>query len=423
MDPRVTASFVCQRCLQPLQIDPSFLLLNEHVLAELALPIYPEEELEFDSTCVNKYVGPPQLFDSGHQPHGFTFVGDSSDVEKTQPMKVATGLFDLVSCNSDVDHPLCELCTDSLLDLMDTSLSRTQKQAHMYTQLLKTLNDSPQNQQTVAQLEDELSKLEEEENRLIAELAQVEKEQAKAQEVLAEHQQVQGRLRNEEERFWREYCTHKSQVMHMEEENHSLKSQLVYTQKQLDKLKHTNVFNITFHIWHLGHFGTINNLRLGRLPTSSVSWNEINAAWGQTTLLLASLARKIGLNFKRYKLVPYGDQSYIEVLDNSGNLPLYNYGSFRLFVNAKYDAAMVAFLECLSEFQHHVETQGSQANRFRLPYKVVNKAYIEDSKNGITCCIKVQFTSAEEWTKALKFVLTNLRWGLTWISYDGFSNT
>ena len=81
----------------------------------------------------------------------------------------------------------------------------------------------------------------------------------------------------------------------------------------MDRLRQMNVFNATFHLWHSGHFGTINGLRLGRLPAVPVSWQEINAAWGQTVLLLASLARKIGLTFSKYKLVPYGNQSYIEV--------------------------------------------------------------------------------------------------------------
>jgi len=79
-------------------------------------------------------------------------------------------------------------------------------------------------------------------------------------------------------------------------------------------LKQKNVFNSTFHIWHSGgHFGTINNLRLGRLASDPVEWSEVNAAWGQTALLLSALARKIGLTFERYRLVPYGNHSYIEV--------------------------------------------------------------------------------------------------------------
>lgn len=93
----------------------------------------------------------------------------------------------------------------------------------------------------------------------------------------------------------------------------SLDYQLNYAQVHLERLKKNNVFNTTFHIWHKGHFGTINNFRLGRLPTAPVDWSEINAAWGQTTLLLVSLARKCNLTFERYRLIPYGSHSYVEV--------------------------------------------------------------------------------------------------------------
>jgi beclin 1 len=93
--------------------------------------------------------------------------------------------------------------------------------------------------------------------------------------------------------------------------------------KQLDKLKKTNVFNDVFHIWHDGHFGTINNFRLGRLPSVPVQWDEINAAWGQTVLLLHTMALRLGFKFDRYRLVPYGSQSKLERLDDqSKELPL-----------------------------------------------------------------------------------------------------
>jgi hypothetical protein len=38
--------------------------------------------------------------------------------------------------------------------------------------------------------------------------------------------------------------------------------------------------------------------RLGRLPSVPVEWNEINAAWGQTALLLSCLAKKVGMEFQ-----------------------------------------------------------------------------------------------------------------------------
>jgi beclin 1 len=88
----------------------------------------------------------------------------------------------------------------------------------------------------------------------------------------------------------------------------------------LAKLRKTNVFNVIFYIWHHGHFGTINKLRLGRLPSAPVDWAEINAAWGQVTLLLVSLARYMNLKFDKYRLVPYGNHSYVEVLGEKKKL-------------------------------------------------------------------------------------------------------
>ena len=44
-----------------------------------------------------------------------------------------------------------------------------------------------------------------------------------------------------------------------------------------------------------------------------MDWWEINAAWGQTALLLTALARKIGLQFTKYKIVPFGNHSYVQV--------------------------------------------------------------------------------------------------------------
>lgn len=52
------------------------------------------------------------------------------------------------------------------------------------------------------------------------------------------------------------------------------------------------------HIWHNGLFGTINGFRLGRLTTIPVEWSEINAAWGQATLLLYTLEQKSSVHFQ-----------------------------------------------------------------------------------------------------------------------------
>ena len=42
-------SFVCQRCLQPLRINPTFYSMNEHTLADLSLPMSPAPEINLES--------------------------------------------------------------------------------------------------------------------------------------------------------------------------------------------------------------------------------------------------------------------------------------------------------------------------------------------------------------------------------------
>jgi beclin 1 len=98
--------------------------------------------------------------------------------------------------------------------------------------------------------------------------------------------------KKEEERLWRTYRDLCRSMLDLEADEQSATAKLAYTSAQLAKLSKTNVFNLTFHIWHSGHFGTINGFRLGRLPDDQVEWSEINAAWGQTVLLL-----KVYINF------------------------------------------------------------------------------------------------------------------------------
>nr|CAD7460779.1 unnamed protein product [Timema tahoe] len=254
--------------------------------------------------------------------------------------------------------------------------------------------------------------LKEEELHLMAELATLKNHQHKIEMEICVQEGEKERLDGEEERYWREYTRYRKELMLSEDEFKSLECQLHYAQAQLDKLKKTNVFNATFHIWHSGHFGTINNFRLGRLPSAPVDWSEINAAWGQTALLLTALARKMNLTFQRFRLVPYGNHSYIEVLAEHRALPLYGSGGFRFLWDTKFDAAMVAFLDCLQQFKEEVEKGDSG---FCLPYKM-ERGKIEDSATGNSYSIKIQFNSEEQWTKALKFLLTNLKWGLAWVS-------
>lgn len=428
-------SFVCQRCSQPLKLDTSFNVLDRVTIQELIAPIVsvtpskqsdnsggetaPEETfVENKQDGVSRKYIPPARMMSTESANSFTLIGDASDggtmENLSRRLKVTSDLFDIMSGQTDVDHPLCEECTDTLLDQLDTQLNITENECQNYKQCLELLlHLQVEDKETLLA---ELQQLKEEEEKLVQELEAVEEQRATVAQDMAQSRIQAQQLDTEELQYQKEYSEFKRQQLELDDELKSVDNQMRYCQIQLDRLKKTNVFNATFHIWHSGQFGTINNFRLGRLPSVPVEWNEINAAWGQTVLLLHALANKMGLHFQRYRLVPYGNHSYLESLtDKSKELPLYCSGGLRFFWDNKFDHAMVAFLDCVQQFKEEVE-KGDTG--FCLPYRMdVEKGKIEDTGgSGGSYSIKTQFNSEEQWTKALKFMLTNLKWGLAWVT-------
>ncbi|XP_062363875.1 beclin-1 isoform X4 [Cinclus cinclus] len=251
-------SFVCQRCCQPLKLDTSFKVLDRLTIQELTAPLVT--------------AAPARPGDLHEEESALT---EEAFVENRQ----------------------------------DGVSRRFIPPARRCLEILEQMNEDDKEK-----LQTELKELALEEEQLIQELEDVEKNRKIVAEDFERVRAEAERLEQEEAQYQKEYCEFKRQQLELDDELKSVDNQMRYAQMQLDKLKKTNVFNATFHIWHSGQFGTINNFRLGRLPSVPVEWNEINAAWGQTVLLLHALANKMGLKFQRYRLVPYGNHSYLESL-------------------------------------------------------------------------------------------------------------
>lgn len=463
--------FICSRCKQILHLDPSFANIDQQTFLELVTaaqrsnstasesnlsPRTPESNESPMENSSSSEDAPPQeqdVYSSGsdkskptnpngvettsslessstgnNKVHGsvtsFTMIGDVSGTSMetfSHKLNMIVKLFDILSANTDLDHPLCEECNDQVLDQLDKELKETQSNCDIYHEFLKKLEKDPVTQDDITLLTSQLESLQEEEKALLSQLEVTERERESTRESIQEITKEKQKLEAEEKRFLQDYAEFRAQQLELDEEQKSVENQLRHAQNQLKRLQKTNVFNATFHIWHQGPFGTINGFRLGRVPGTPVEWSEINAAWGQTTLLLASLIKKMGLKLKRFRLVPFGNHSYIETLENKPKeLPLYGSGGFRLLWDTKFDQGMVAFLDCLQQFKEEVERS---KKGFKLPYKM-EKGKIEDTGGtGTSYWIKLQFNSEEQWTKALKFMLTNLKWGLAWVSSEFTSST
>ena len=108
---------------------------------------------------------------------------------------------------------------------------------------------------TEEQLAEKLEAFQVEEKDLLKELAQLEEEKIKMENEKKVHEEELEKLSEEEDKYWKSYSEYKRQVLELEDDQRSVDLNLKYTQTQVDKLKKTNVFNSTFHIWHNGHFG------------------------------------------------------------------------------------------------------------------------------------------------------------------------
>eukprot|EP01084_Bolivina_argentea_P081892 148290_1 len=166
----------------------------------------------------------------------------------------------------------------------------------------------------------------------------------------------------------------------------------------LEMMKRTNVFDDAFHIYHDGHFGTINGLRLGRLPSVSVEWEEINTGLGQCVLLLDVLAQRCkAKNFKfgGFELYPMGSFSYIkEKRKNAKSATTHHmYGSTGLFGYKQCDKALECFLQCIKQF---ADWMTHQDNKFYLRYQIEGHQ-IGDAKTKKFVSIRFAQSTEENW--------------------------
>ncbi|PKI76675.1 hypothetical protein CRG98_002984 [Punica granatum] len=233
-------------------------------------------------------------------------------------------------------------------------------------------------------------KIEEEGRKLEAAIEETEKQYAEVTAELKELETKSNRFKELEGRYWHEFNNFQFQLI-----SHQL-------------LKRTNVLTDAFPIWHDGDFGTINNFRLGRLPKIPVEWDEINAAWGQACLLLHTMCQYFQPKY-RIKILPMG--SYPRIMDLSNNT--YElFGPVNLFWSTRYDKAMTLYLTCLKDFADFSYLKDQENSIppekcFKLPYKIENDKVKSYS-------ITVSFNKQENWTKALKYTLWNLKWALYW---------
>ena len=327
-------------------------------------------------------------------------------------------IFDMASDETEADHPMCLECAAFLRDEIDARAKETEAECEIHRKCLEApereaaggVGDGAEAARADA-LEREAREMEAETRRLEDELRVLNADRAASERA--------ARALDEEERtYFHDFNAFKALLRAHVDERDMLVAKVEQTNRQLERLRRTNVFNDAFHIWFDGPFGTVNGFRLGRLPNVPVEWDEINAAWGMACLLLSTMARAAGLKFQHYTLRPLG--SFSKVRENGKGVEYELYGPVNILSSHRYDKAMTGFLSCLKEFaefarESDLSSPGRDgdsvdgANAFKLPYDIDGDK-IDGRKIGFP------FNRYERWTAALKITLVDLKACLAWLA-------
>jgi len=282
-------------------------------------------------------------------------------------------LFDLTTSELELDMPLCAECAHTILGELNKSLEESQKDMECYQKFLRQLEaeEFKRNDETLFENEIEIAKKEEKE--LKKELDKVLRERERLHKIMNRLKDEEEKKLKFEQKYWREYGILRLEQENFLEERRSVRQKLKYSLRRLESIRQQHVLNECFHIWYEGPFGTINGLRLGRLPSVPVEWTEINAAWGFTVHLTYELSRRLQWECPKYKLIPMGSQSRLEATNNDTDYELFgdhDASFFRVFAYRRLDNGMAAFLEYLHSLAEHISL--SHDNTFRLPHKYIH---------------------------------------------------
>jgi beclin 1 len=333
--------------------------------------------------------------------------------EKSQK---AIRLFEILSSRTDVDHPICTECTELLVTGLQDRLNSTLKERDAYVDFLKKLNaDMPTEEEHQKRLE-ELEEVKQQEAAAFVELRDLEQQKAAVDEEIMALEEESRQLDIEEEKFWRDRNAFALKLAEFQNERDGVNMQYDHDTKQLERLHWTNVYNDTFCISHDGSYVTINGLRLGRLSSPSIEWSEINAALGQTILLLVVVAEKLNFTFQNYRLYPIGSTSRIEKIESlhpaastiSGatnasiskakviSWNLHSAGGITEKLSSSFSNALEALLDCVRQLGEHLHA--------KFDYEI-RKEKIGRENIGFAS-IRYGFQNGDEWTKACKYMLT-----------------
>jgi beclin 1 len=197
-------------------------------------------------------------------------VDENDQSAQSQLLKRSERLFEILSARTDIDHPICMECSELLIEGYTKRLANATKERDSFVDFLKKVNAEVPTAAEQEEQQEELRRLKAEDAAALKELQELEKQRADVDAEIKRLEEESQKLDEEEEEFWRDRNAFTLKLNEFQNMRDGVNLQYDHDSKQLEKLQRTNVYNDTFNIGHDGFFGTINALRLGRLPNQPV---------------------------------------------------------------------------------------------------------------------------------------------------------
>ncbi|SPR01303.1 Atg6 BARA domain-containing protein [Plasmodiophora brassicae] len=361
-----------------------------------------DEDVQLDDALTESFVMLDRHVGDEEAP-----VDPTSNAELFQAM---TRIWEVASEQASCDMPLCTVCVANVFREQNRKIQELEAERAAYKQVLdslETLTQQDVNQQHSSS-EEPLRKIDRQEDELLQQLRDMQKLKLDLTEKARELDDQTARVSELEKAFWTAQRQLTSSAMRAQFEEAALAEVARRAEHELEELKRTNIYDDAFHIYYEGHFGTINGFRLGRLPSQPVDWSETNAALGQAVLLLDTIAKRTrGFEFSKYELTPKGSFSRMGIKGEKTTLELYGSNDLslgKLWWYRRFDSAMVKFATCVKEYCLFAEAQSG--------HKVMQYQIDDHMINGVS--VKLQFNQEAKWTKAMKFLLINLKFAVAW---------
>eukprot|EP00906_Rhabdomonas_costata_P003863 RCo005825 len=374
-------TLVCQKCRKLVVIHPFAVCASE-----FGSPLRPSSSSRLESVSLPSLPLDP-------------------DTEVLEWPKSAKVVLDHVAETAQIGQPLCPECTKAAAAELETKLSALQEDTANLEGFLAQLPTGVTKSgggNVIVKLQSDLDELERQERKLLEELAVVEIQEGEVHKEAAVIDREREDLEAQIQTYWRSCNEYVVEDNASWENSCAAQEQLRACDDELSRLNQANLLNEAFHIWFDGHFGTVNNFRLGRLPVEQVDWTEINAAWGYAALLLHTIAEARRFQWTKFRVVPKGSVSLVEEISKKSINELYG-GAQVLFAARRFDRAMTGFLFCLEELISSEIRLHDSSPPPVPPYPIFG-----DTVGALT--VRLSQNSEENWTRAMKYLLCDLKW-------------